>query len=232
MKQFTIQYCFTMEDHSQEIFNLDIDAKSITLKTRHSKKLPSWTSLGFHQCPNCPLSKDTHSHCPVAVNILEIIIRFDRLMSFDKMRVEVVTKERSIVQETSAQEGLSSLMGLLIATSECPLTDFFKPMARFHLPFANKEETIWRATSTYLLAGYFQNTAERNKDLKLKGLAKIYDDIELLNNAIIKRLRYASQKDSAVNALVHLDVFAKYLTPPIEDSLQHIRQIFTPFVGF
>jgi hypothetical protein len=46
-------------------------------------------------------------------------------------------------------------MGLLIAGSSCPYTHFFKPMARFHLPFANKDETLWRAAATYLLARYF-----------------------------------------------------------------------------
>jgi hypothetical protein len=30
-----------------------------------------------------------------------------------------------------------------------------KPMARFHLPLASEEETIYRATTMYLLAQYF-----------------------------------------------------------------------------
>ena len=46
----------------------------------------------------------------------------------------------------------------------------------------------------------------------------------------VDRLRSATTKDSTVNALVHLDVFAKFLTPPLEDTLNHIKPIFDPFL--
>jgi len=122
-------------------------------------------------------------------------------------------------------------MGLVIAISECPHTDFLKPMARFHLPFATEEETIWRATSTYLLAQYFLIIKGHRIDLELDGLSRIYDNIEKLNASIVKRLRAAGKKDSTINALVHLDVFAKYIKPGVEESLDKIRHIFTPFLN-
>ena len=103
-------------------------------------------------------------------------------------------------------------------------------MARFHLPFASEEETIWRAVSTYLLAQYFLSKKGHSIDIDLNGLAKIYDDIEKLNIAMANRLRAASKYDSAVNAIIHLDVFAKYLTPAIEESLAKLRPIFEPFL--
>jgi hypothetical protein len=44
-----------------------------------------------------------------------------------------------------------------VATSGCRYTAYFKPMARFHLPFANEEETAYRAISMYLLSQRFLN---------------------------------------------------------------------------
>ena len=151
-------------------------------------------------------------------------------MSFDKMIVNVISSERQVTYKTSAQEGISSLMGLLIAGSSCPLTHFFKPMARFHLPFANKDETLWRAAATFLLARYFTDNGLQASDMDLQGLVQIYDDVTTLNDYMVERVRSVTSRDSAVNALVHLDVFAKFLTPPLEDSLNQIRPIFYPFL--
>lgn len=103
-------------------------------------------------------------------------------------------------------------------------------MARFHLPFANKEETLWRAAATFLLSRYFATKGLNADEMDLDKLADIYDDVARLNDAVVQRLRAATSKDSAVNALVHLDVFAKFLTPPLEDSLAQIKPIFKPFL--
>lgn len=227
---FTITYTFTLPDKRSEAFELAFDANTIELVNEKAITSPPWTRLTVEQCSHCPLTPETHPHCPVAVNLAPVIELFDELMSFEKITVGVTNKERNVVRQTSAQEGISSLMGLLIAGSSCPLTHFFKPMARFHLPFANKEETMWRAAATYLLACYFTEQGLQLSDMNLKGLVKIYDDVARLNDALVTRLRTATSRDSAVNALVHLDVFAKFLTPPLEDSLDHIRPIFHPFL--
>ena len=39
-----------------------------------------------------------------------------------------------------------------MATAGCPWTDRLRPMARFHLPFANEAETVYRSVSMYLLS--------------------------------------------------------------------------------
>lgn len=227
---FTISYKFTLPDGSEEIFNLEFDSESIEIIKEGSINPPAWAELEHHQCPHCPLTVETHPFCPVAVNLSTAVGRFDHLMSFDKLWVEVTSAERHVAAETSAQEGISSLMGLLIAGSSCPKTHFFKPMARFHLPFSNKEETLWRATATFLLTRYFTEQGLKASDMDLDGLVKIYDDVTQLNDYMVERLRLATSKDSAVNALVHLDVFAKFLSPPLEDSLDQIKYIFLPFL--
>lgn len=230
MECITIRYCFTLVDGSQEVFNLELDAQTLQLIGNIPEILPSWTNLDFHQCQNCPLSVDTHPHCPQAVNLVNIVEPFDRLLSYDQIYVEITTEERSISQDTTAQEGIGSLMGLVIATCGCPHTAFFKPMARFHLPLASEEETIYRATSMYLLAQYFSRKEGQDADLELEGLTEIYRNIHIVNTAVAERLRAASETDSALNAIVLLDMYALTLPMVIEKSLEKIRYLFTPYL--
>ena len=82
-----------------------------------------------------------------------------------------------------------------------------------------------------MLARYFSEDGIDEKDVCLVGLSKIYDDVTVLNDSLVQRLRAATYRDSAVNALVHLDVFAKFLMPPLDDSLVHIKPIFDPFIN-
>ena len=224
-----IRYSFTLKDGSREVFDLQLDPVSLELIGNTPKELPSWAKLDFHQCPHCPLSIQTHPYCPLAANLVNIVTHFEPLLSYDQVYVEVATAERLISQDTSVQTGISALMGLVIATSGCPHTAFFRPMARFHLPLASEEETIYRATSMYLLAQYFLKKEGFQADLELKGLREIYERIHAVNTAIAERLRAASEKDSALNAIVLLDMYALAVPLVIEDSLEEIRHLFRPY---
>lgn len=230
MDIISIQYHFTLPDGSKKVFGLQLDEKNLELTSNDNDNLPDWTDLNFNQCPNCLLTTETHPHCPLAVKLVGIVEKFEEILSFDKVHVEVVTKERSISQNTTAQRGISSLMGLIIATSGCPHTAFFKPMARFHLPLASGKETLYRATSMYLLAQYFLKREGDNADLELKRLSEIYKDIQVINISVAKRLRAASNKDSTINAIILLDAFAKSLPTAIGAALKEIRYLFTPFL--
>lgn len=98
------------------------------------------------------------------------------------------------------------------------------------LLFKNEVETVWRAISTYLIAQYLLIIRGLRKNPDLKELTTIFSNIEILNTAIVKRLRAASKKDSTVNALVHLDVFAKHFILALEESLESLHHIFAPFL--
>ena len=74
------------------------------------------------------------------------------LVSFDTVGVTVVQSERTVYAETTAQQAMSSVLGLIMATAGCPWTDHLRPMARFHLPFANEAETLYRSVSMFLLS--------------------------------------------------------------------------------
>lgn len=233
MKPFSILYRFTLADGRQEEFPLLLHPETLTLlgyDPPDPPDLPDWTRLAFHQCSNCPRTGRNRRSCDVAANLVDVVNRFHHLISHEEVFVEVETPERVYYKKTTAQRGLSSLMGLLIAASDCPLTDFFKPMARFHLPFASNEETIWRATSTYMLAQYFQKREGRSVDFEMVGLHRVYSDIQKLNIALANRLRAACEKDSAVNAVIILDAFAKSLPLVIGSSLEKIRYAFRPIL--
>ena len=230
MQEFDIQYRFGLEDGQEEIFHYRLDPVKLEIDAGFGAEPPEWTQLGFHQCDNCPLALAEVERCPAAMNMAELVSRFTELLSHDRATVIVSTCERLVQMETTVQKGICSLMGLLMATSRCPMTSFFKPMARFHLPFASTEETIWRATSTYLLAQYFKQQEGNTPDLHFEGLSRIYSDIQTVNLSFAKRLRAACHSDSMVNAIILLDLFAQSMPSAIEASLEEIRHLFVPYL--
>jgi hypothetical protein len=230
MDNLNFRYSFKLADGSEENFDCIVNAETLRLVIDAPQPPPSWINLEYQQCPNCPLDRHATVHCPLAVNIAPVVERFSRVLSYENVHVKAIENNRITSQETSAQMGISSLIGLLIATSGCPFTDFLKPMVRFHLPFATEEETLWRATSTYLLSKYYLKSKGYNPEIELKGLSEIYENIGLVNVAIINRLQAATEKDSTLNALVVLDVFATNLSLDVEEFWTENENIFMPFL--
>jgi hypothetical protein len=230
MQTVDIHYIFKFRDKSQKHARLCLNPQTLNLIADIPEKLPTWTNLDFHQCPNCLLTIQASPKCPVAVHLVKLLEFFENLQSYDIILVEIMTPERIIFRETSAQKGLSSLIGLIMATCGCPHTVFLRPMARFHLPFANALETVYRATSMYLLAQYLRRKQGLDADLELEGLKKIYSNIQLINVAMSERLRAITDKDIALNALVILDSFAQFVPFSIDESLDEIRHFFTSYL--
>ena len=224
MGKIDIRYCFTLDDDCSEIIDLSIDDNTLENTKISSEDLPEWANLGFCQCSHCPLDPQTHPYCPVATSLTGVADRFEQIVSHDEIGVTVITKERTTSQQTSAQRAISSLLGLLFATSGCPHTQFFKPMACFHLPLATERETIFRVAGTYLMGQYFRWVEGKEEDLEFLGLSRIYD-----NMGISERLRSALESDSSVNAIIFLDMFTKALPFVIEDKLLDIRYLFSSY---
>lgn len=231
MDTITIRYSFKFGKDELEVFDLRLDTVNFELQGNTPEVLPDWTKLDFHQCPNCPLEVHTHPRCPLAVNLVNIVKQFDAFLSYNETLVVVTTKERIISQVTTVQRAVGSMMGLIIAASGCPHTAYFRPMARFHLPLANDEETMYRAASMYMLAQYFLKNKGKEVDFDLIGLKSIYRNIQLINYTMAERLRAASKSDSVLNAIVDLDVYAQTLTIVIDDSLEELLSIFEPYLA-
>jgi hypothetical protein len=231
MDAVEIEYRLSCPDRSEYVFSVQLDSGTLAQCTPEPSSLPLWTELQFHQCPNCPLDAADHPHCPVAVNLVALVRGIGDLQSHEPVQLHVREPRRTTSSNTTAQRAVSSLLGLIMGMSACPHTAYFRPMARFHLPLASKEETVYRATSMYLLAQYFAYRDGESPDLDLNGLARIYANLEIVNRAMAKRLRNASEQDAAVNAVVILDVLAKTLPHAIVGNLIGMRQLFSSYLA-
>jgi len=228
----SIQLIYTFKgDGLFESISLRIDAKTTELVEESCESFPDWIRIEHCRCSHCTLNTDQYRWCPLARTIAGVVDRFSSILSHDAIFLEVTSDERVVSQQTTAQRALSSFMGVVMAVSGCPHTAFFKPMARFHLPLASEEETIYRSTSMYLLAQYFRAREGQPVDYSLGGLEKIYRDLQIVNMALIDRLLGANTGDSSANAIILLDMFARIMPFVIEDKLEEIRHLFQPYLA-
>lgn len=225
-----ITYRFRLSDSKEYIYPLHLHPETLALIAPERAEVSEWEKLEFKQCPNCPLVSSLNPLCPVASNIGMLAKESDAFPSYSDVYLEVTSQERTVSAETTLQRGLSSLLGLILATSACPHTRYFRPMARFHLPLACEEETIYRAASMYLLAQYFINKEGGIADIELIGLSDIYYNMQIVNRSLAQRLRAADDGDATVNAVVLLDLFAKALPVSITDSLSDMRYLFSGYL--
>ncbi|MGH2568547.1 MAG: DUF6901 family protein, partial [Bacteroidota bacterium] len=199
---------------------------TLELRTGPNPHKPDWTKLKFHQCDNCPLG-DEVEYCPVAVNLATLIEEFRLNHSTDNAFVVVDATDRSYVKETTVQKGLSSIMGIVMVTSDCPILDRLRPMVRFHLPFASSIETIYRSVTMYLMSQYLEMKKGGTPDWSLDKLSQTYKDVSKVNKGMWNRLSNAAKLDANVNALIILNSFGDALRHSIKTGLDEIAKIFS-----
>jgi hypothetical protein len=225
-KTLRVTYIFFVEDKEPLKFVLLFDETTMAAaKVEQPDELPDWSRLDFHQCSHCPLDHQIFRVCPAAAHLSKIVSQLGEIPSYDVIELEVVTEERTIRQRTTMHNALSSLMGLVMATSGCPYLTSFIPMARFHLPLSSAKETIFRATSAYLLGQYFRRKAGGEFDHSLDGLARIYQDVQKVDMGFANRMR-ASGAIKETNAIAQLYQNAEILPFAIEDSLIELAPLF------
>jgi hypothetical protein len=221
-----ITYKVATPDSRERVFNLELDRDSAVLTSAPNPQPPAWTELAFNQCVGCPLNTAEVKHCPAALHLANVIDGFSDLVSYDQVRVTVDSEERSVIATLSAQQALASLMGLIIASSGCPRTAVFRPMARFHLPFSSESETAYRVASMYLVAQQFKARDGQSYDYKLENLESVYRGVHAVNRGMAQRLRAASRQDAIVNAIVLLDVYSSLVPAAIHDILDEVKPAF------
>jgi hypothetical protein len=226
MNAISISYQFLFESRETIEYTVSLDSVDLHLVEASSHGIPEWALLTHHTCPNCTLDQEQHRACPLAYHLVDVVNRSEKLNSYDDVTLRVVSDERTVIQKTTVQRAIGSLAGLISACSGCPYTSVFRPMARFHLPLSTEEETVYRATSMYLLAQYFIAKSGGDCDYELKGLRKIYENLDDVNRSMAKRIREASKTDSTVNAIILLDLYSKALPDVIDGSLEEIRYLF------
>ncbi|GAB4254142.1 MAG: hypothetical protein Kow0065_00830 [Methylomicrobium sp.] len=222
-------YRFLFDDEKTIEFAIEIDKNTLNFIPIGQCAPPSWADLSYHQCSNCTLSKTESPHCPVAVNLIPLLDLCGTLISYKTVDLEVVTAERTISGKTTIQRALSSLLGLIMATSPCPHTEYLKPMARFHLPLASDDETIYRSTSMFLLAQYFRYKDNLPHSFEFDELTDRYKNLQIVNKALAQRFRAAISEDATVNAIILLDLLSRSVTWSIEDGLEEISVLFKSY---
>jgi hypothetical protein len=210
-------------------YTIPIRIDPVTLeRTRHAAApQPDWALRERLACPDCPLAGH-HTHCLAAVAISDLVDMFGHMLSYSEAIVRVDMPQRTIETRTTMQRVISSIAGLFMATSGCPSLTFLKPMARFHLPFATREETLFRSVSAYMLLQHFLHRQGKPCDLELARLKEHYVRLSQVNHSIARRLRALTEGDANINAVVLLDLFAQDFPHAIERGLAELEALCKP----
>ena len=225
-----LQYRILMPGGREFNHKLRLDPSTYEIVEATPAEPPTWAALTNQQCPNCPLSSQTRPFCPAALGLARVLDHFTNVDAFLPTQTEVTMPERTMVAKVPLQKALSSLAGLIMATSGCPRTAFLRPMARFHLPFATDDETLYRATSMYLLAQYLIAKQGGSADYEMNELVDRYRELQTVNNAMADRLKAVYGKPGA-QTLVNLDLFSHNLPYDIRSELSRLRKLFQSLIS-
>jgi hypothetical protein len=224
---FQYHYQFQFFNGHVKDYHITLDPDTLSsISIPSISERPDWVKLEFKQCSLCPLEADDHANCPIAVNIMELVEAFKNVFSYHDCTVVCETAERVYSKRTSVMEGLSAIFGVIMATSDCPVMEFLKPMARFHLPFGTIEETTVRTASMYLLAQYFKRKHHPEIKFDFKTLEKHYSRVQLVNEGLLSRIHSVGSEDADKNAIVTLHSLSQFLSMEIDYSLSGLEYIF------
>lgn len=218
-----IEYRFLLEDGSS--YNFKVDPNRPDMSRTYVPMRPFWTGLAFNKCEVCPLHPSVHHYCPAALDLEPVIQTFQAVDSIAVAHIEVQADERTYSRNCDVQTGLRALVGLVMATSGCPVLSRLKGLAKMHLPFATLEETIFRSSGAYLLKQYFIFKEGGVPDLEMKGLQRFYDDLQEVNRHFKRRIDAASSKDANMNAVGSLVYLSMGVSFSLEAKLNELKHL-------
>jgi hypothetical protein len=226
-KRKIITYLFKLDDGRSLTFAVDIDRPHHRTLTGQN----SWTKLNYQQCPNCPLVDSGKNFCPVAVDVESIVEDFSSMISCDSAEVIVTTPERQYSKKCTIQGGLTSLLGLVMATSGCPVLSSLTGMAHFHLPFATIDETVTRTVSFFLLDQLYHTRKGGAGKFNLDSLKEFYRQLENINQAFFERIRAATTLDANLNAIVNFCAVSWIVSNNLDQILDRLESTVTSAQG-
>jgi len=230
-KTLTYLYTFKFDDGHEKKFCIELDRQTLNIIQPEKPGYPDWVKLNYHKCPNCPLSEEANSLCPVAKNMVDLLENFLKSISYENVEVTIETKARKYMTRTSLQRALSSILGIYMVTGGCPILEKLKPMVYTHLPFATLEETKYRVISMYLLAQYFRSRKGKPPDWDLKELINVYNQVQKVNESFAKRMTHPEMEDANLNAISILDAFATFVPYSINKNiLDEIEILFKAYL--
>ncbi|MGB0257420.1 MAG: DUF6901 family protein [Coraliomargarita sp.] len=188
---------------------------------------PEWAMLGHKQCACCPLKESDCKYCPVATRIHPLIEKFSAHKSTERAHVRVETVSRSYVADVDLQSAISSLMGLLMATSGCPILKKLGAMASLHVPFCSTKETLHRSVGSYLTQQYFIQKNGGEPDWELKGLKALYEELGGLNQDFSRRIQGSVESDAMSNAVIIFFATSVLVSTSLEEQLAQYERYLT-----
>lgn len=216
--------------HYQLVFE-DGGEASLEIPSQPTDTPPDWTRLEHCQCRNCPLTTAQSPFCPFALGLVKPLHELAGRQSFDPVRVSIDWHGRHLEQTSTLQRVLSSLIGLVGATSGCPHTRLLSPMAHFHQPFSGSTETLFRALGTYLIGQFLRQQNGLSAHYSLDGLMAIYRALREVNLGMAERLRSAVRSEQSVNGLVLLDVLVAETLEYMESPESSLGELFAPYLN-
>jgi hypothetical protein len=222
---FIYDFSFKFKDGKEKKVKVRIDEETLNIIRPQLTVPPKWTELENFNCEHCPLDKNKFKYCPVAVNINDVVSDFKEFNSFDDVDVTIRTNTRTYSKHTSLQNGLGSLLGIVMVANDCPVMGRLKPMMRYHLPFATLEETDYRVLSMYLLAQFVIAKKGGKPDWEMNNLKDLYEDIKTLNQNISRQVAKLESKDAIANSVIVLNNFAEHVTFLLNKKMMHRLEI-------
>jgi len=217
-RKVTFRYHFRLSDGEEKSFLVELDFDTLAILTAPRTAYPEWTALSHHKCPNCPLNEAEHPRCPVAANIVDVVEFFRDSISHEEAEVTVEADGRRYVKETSLQQAISSLIGIYMVTSGCPILNKLRPMVDTHLPFMSSSESVYRTLSMYLLAQYFRMKNGDTPDWNLDGVVTFLREARTTNHAFCRRLQSLGIKDASLNAMNSLNAMGEITRLSLESG--------------
>jgi len=222
-------YRFTFPDKPPKDFVVNLEYDTLALVREERVSYPDWTRLRYHQCANCPLQEAEHERCPVAANLVDLVEFFGDLVSYEETDVMVEAENRQYTRYAPLQKTVASLLGLIMATSGCPILDQLRPMVETHLPFMSAEESTYRMISSFFLGRHFARRAGQPADPE-RDVDDLLFSIELISEVhrdFCARLRSIGISDATLNALLVLSSLSSLTSLAIEHrKLDRLQKIF------
>lgn len=215
MNDGLVRYIFELEDREVS-FVVDTSPSEWS----EAVDYPDWALLENRQCACCPLKSGDCKYCPVAMHTHDVMQTFTGNKSTETVRVTVLTPERTYFEECDLQVGINSMMGLMMATSGCPVLKHLSSMASFHIPFCSTRETLRRTVGAYLTEQYFVQMKGGEPDWELVELKKLYEVLEGLNRDFSKRVQDSQESDAVSNAVIMFFATSVVVATSLEQQLK------------
>ena len=210
-----MRYNFKLQDR-EVVFDVETEPHGLEADA----EFPDWARLEHKQCACCPLKAPYCKYCPVATRMHGLLGAFSDDKSTEPVEVTVETPARNYTHTCDLQVGINSLMGLMMATSGCPVLKELGAMASFHIPFCSTRETLHRTVGSYLTKQYFVQLEGGEPDWKLKQLKELYEVLEGLNQDFSKRIQDSSSSDAVSNAVIMFFATSVVVASSLDHQLQ------------